>query len=237
MRVLLTRPEGRNQAMSEQLQLRSIAHLITPMIEVISSNQPVDSHLLQQAEILIFVSTNAVEFAAKQLTNGFPQHCHYFAVGNATADLLESFGLAVTRAPSSSQDSEGLLSLTELQQVNQQNVLIVRGNGGRETIAEQLRLRGAHVSYWETYTRQRPQELDNHTCQQWVDFNIDTIVVTSGEILSNLVNLLPKELFAWFRSCHIIVPSTRVELQALELGLINVSNAQGANTQAILAQL
>ena len=50
-------------------------------------------------------------------------------------------------------DSEGLIALAALQNVARKNVLIIRGDGGRELIAEKLSDRGASVHYFESYRR------------------------------------------------------------------------------------
>ncbi|GGQ31156.1 uroporphyrinogen-III synthase [Shewanella litoralis] len=237
MKVLLTRPLGRNQAMEEQLSLSGVAYFVTPLLAVVETTEQLDSSSLKHTDNLLFISTNAVDFAAQKLQKQFPQHCRYFAVGQATADSLAQFNIHAYTSPDTSQDSEGLLSLPQLQDVTNQTFLIVRGVGGRETLAEQLSARGAHVAYWQVYQRTTPN-LDGHDiCQQWQSFGIDTIVVTSGEILSNLVDLVPKESFAWLRACHIIVPSNRVEIQAKAMGLSHITNANGANTQATLTSL
>jgi uroporphyrinogen-III synthase len=237
MKVLLTRPLGRNQAMEEQLSRRDVAYLVTPLLAIIDTNESITNAVLDQTDNLLFISTNAVDFAAKKLHNNFPSYCRYFAVGQATADSLAQYNIHAISSPEDSQDSEGLLSLPQLQYVDKQSFIIVRGLGGRETLAEQLQLRGANVNYWQVYQRALPKLDGKEITQQWKSFGIDTIVITSGEILSNLIELVPKELFAWLRACHIIVPSNRVELQAKAMGLSHITNANGANTQAILTSL
>jgi uroporphyrinogen-III synthase len=237
MKVLLTRPLGRNQAMEEQLSRRGVAYLVTPLLAIIDTNESITNAVLDQTDNLLFISTNAVDFAAKKLHNNFPSYCRYFAVGQATADSLAQYNIHAISSPEDSQDSEGLLSLPQLQHVDKQSFIIVRGLGGRETLAEQLQLRGANVNYWQVYQRALPKLDGKEITQQWKSFGIDTIVITSGEILSNLIELVPKELFAWLRACHIIVPSNRVELQAKAMGLSHITNANGANTQAILTSL
>ncbi|WP_445773593.1 uroporphyrinogen-III synthase [Shewanella sp.] len=236
MKVLLTRPQGRNQAMEEQLALNGVAYLVTPLLDITATSEAFNQSSLLHTDNLLFISTNAVKFAAQKLQH-FPSHCRYFAVGQATADSLSQFNIHAYTSPDSSQDSEGLLSLPQLQHVENQNFLIIRGVGGRETLAEQLTARGAKVNYWQVYQRTTPALNGHDIYRQWQSFGIDTIVVTSGEILSNLVNLAPKESFAWLRSCHIIVPSNRVEIQAKAMGLSHITNANGANTQAALTSL
>ncbi|MGX9462011.1 uroporphyrinogen-III synthase [Shewanella sp. A14] len=237
MKVLLTRPSGRNQAMEEQLSLRGVAYFVTPLLSVVETTEQLTPSVLDNTDNLLFISTNAVDFAAQKLQRQFPTHCRYFAVGQATADTLAQYNINAYTSPELSQDSEGLLSLPQLQHIDKQSFIIIRGIGGRETLAEQLTERGAHVNYWQVYQRTTPTFDRHDICQQWKSFGIDTIIVTSGEILSNLVDLVPKESFAWLRACHIIVPSHRVEIQAKAMGLTHITNANGANTQAILASL
>ncbi|MCC4834695.1 uroporphyrinogen-III synthase [Shewanella sp. 10N.7] len=236
MKVLLTRPEGRNQAMAEQLKNKGVDFIVTPLLAVAATLSPIEAHQLSQADSIIFISTNAVHFAAQSLKGQFP-NCRYYAVGQATADALTQYNIQAEVAPENSQDSEGLLSLSSLAEIQHQRIIIVRGVGGRETIAEKLTLRQAKVNYWEVYQRVMPKLDAQSVCSHWQAAQIDTIVVTSGEVLVNLINLVPKELFAWLQSCHIIVPSHRVEQRAKTAGLCHVTNANGANTQAVLQAL
>jgi uroporphyrinogen-III synthase len=236
MKVLLTRPEGRNQHMADALTQLGIGYHLCPLLEISPSNTPPKASFFS-AHKLVFISANAVRFAANYLNNHFPMHCEYFAVGEATQVALAEYRLASMSAPSSQQDSEGLLSLSQLQNVALQNITIVRGEGGRETLATTLSERGAKVDYWQVYQRSKPVLEPESVCHQWQELGVDTLVITSGEALTNLMELVPKELFAWLRSCHMIVPSHRVQLQAISHGFHHVSNANGASSQAILTAL
>ncbi|MFQ6372627.1 uroporphyrinogen-III synthase [Shewanella sp. YIC-542] len=239
MRVLLTRPSGRNQSMEDALRQRGIPSLTTPLLAVEPLSNPEGETLFHQADIIIFISTNAVEFAQQAIGKPWPANKHYVAVGEATCNALSRLGIKVLSAPKALQQTEGLLTLAELQPaaVNQQQLLIVRGQGGREDLGEALRQRGAKLSYWEVYRRTCPAYDPRQLCQRWQEFGIDTIVLTSGEVLQNLLTLLPKEYFPWLQACHIIVPSIRVERQALTAGLPRVTNAAAANSQAVLKAL
>ena len=241
MKVLLTRPAGRNHTMADALSKLGIDHIVTPLLDVSATPYVIENitqHL--HAATFIFISTNAVTFAQSQLEQcqlAWPENANYFAVGQATFEALKALGIKPQQAPEECQQTEGLLTLAPLRQLKNQKVVIVRGVGGRETLAEQLLLRGAKVHYWETYQRGLPQLVSHTVCHDWQAFGIDTIVVTSGEILENLIEVVPKELFAWLRACHIIVPSIRVEAQAKACGMANITNASAANSQAILAAL
>ncbi len=239
MKILLTRPDGRNQSMIDALSERQIPFVVSPLLEVVATD---DIHnqaaidAFNQADMVIFISTNAVEFAAQALKNQFPLSVTYFAVGKATFDALAAYGIAAMEAPQECQQTEGLLTLAPLQQIDGKNITIVRGVGGREALAQQLKVRGANVSYWQVYQRALPA-LEQGLPLSWQQQDIDTIVITSGEILSNLIALVPKELFDWLLACHIIVPSERVYQQALQAGFTQVTNARAANTHAVLSAL
>ncbi len=239
MKVLLTRPDGRNQSMIDALSERQIPFVVSPLLEVIATNDIHNQAAIEafkQADMVIFISTNAVEYAAQALNNQFPQSVTYFAVGKATFDALATYGVIAQEAPHDCQQTEGLLTLAPLQQIDEKHITIVRGVGGREALAEQLKNRGANVSYWQVYQRALPQ-LEPELPLYWQQQNIDTLVVTSGEILANLIALVPKELFDWLLACHIIVPSERVCDQALQAGFTQVTNAKAANTHAVLLAL
>ncbi|QYJ79131.1 uroporphyrinogen-III synthase [Shewanella acanthi] len=247
MKILLTRPEGRNQSMVDALTERGIDHCVTPLlcVEPTPLLEFSPSHPIATAELIICISANAVSFAESAIqaasinsgnTIAWPQ-VPYFAVGHATWEAFDTLGIIAMEAPEESQQSEGLLSLDQLQQIQSKNITIIRGVGGRELLAEELSARGANVRYWEVYQRACPKLDGQKIVQQWIDSGIDTIVVTSGEILENLINLVPKELFAWLRSCHIIVPSNRVEAQAHAFGITQVTNANAANSKAVLIAL
>ncbi|QFU21122.1 uroporphyrinogen-III synthase [Shewanella eurypsychrophilus] len=245
MKILLTRPEGRNQLMIEALNLKSVSHIVTPLLHVTPApathqNQYIDQ--INHADIIIFISTNAVKFAANAIDAShphiaWPAKAEYYAVGEATFNALTHLGITAQEAPQNCQQTEGLLTLPQLQNLSGKKIVIVRGVGGREVLATTLASRGGQVSYWEVYRRGCPELPKDSTAIAWQQAEIDTIIVTSGEILDNLIKLVPKELFAWLRACHIIVPSSRVQEQAFAYGLQHVTNAKAANCKAILSAL
>ncbi len=210
----------------------------TPLLQVAAIAAPQLNQQLAAADIVIFISTNAVTFAQTSVPV-WPTSPQYYAVGQATTQALRALGINAYSTPEDNQQTEGLLSLDGLQPavVAGKRVVIVRGVGGRETLAQQLQDFGAHVEYCEVYQRQCPAYDNQALIQAWRDFGVDTIVITSGEALVNLINLVTKENFSWLLACHIIVPSIRVEQQANKSGFRYITNAGAANDQAVLAAL
>src|SRR5690554_6805419 len=107
---------------------------------------------------VVFVSRNAVQHAMEWVDRYWPQQpigVEYFAVGSVTAQVAREWGLRV-EAAGEAMNSEAMLELPGLQDVNQQKILIFRGVGGRNFFSEQLRQRGAQVDFCELYERVIP---------------------------------------------------------------------------------
>lgn len=106
MKVLLTRPEGRNQSMVDALNARGITHYVTPLLGVEPTNDITTdaSHPLAGTDIIICISANAVIFANKALNKINAQiatwpKVQYFAVGHATWEALDQLGICAVEAP------------------------------------------------------------------------------------------------------------------------------------------
>jgi len=231
-RVLLTRPCHKNHSLAQLLAQHGFATKSCPLIEVmpLADNLLVDK--LHRCDIVIAVSANAVLSASEQI-DCWPAR-EYIAVGQATNEAFSENQLSAIVPHEAT--TEGMLELPLLMQPKEKNILILRGVGGRETLAQQLSDRGAAVVYSELYQREHVVQAKN-VVQQWQQQGITTIVVTSAEILHIFVELVNNGYQSWLTDITIIVPSTRVATIANELGAANVEVAQGADNQAILDKL
>ena len=87
-------------------------------------------------------------------------------------------------------NSEGLLAASALQQVEGKHILIFRGQQGRTLLGDELRARGATVSYCEVYRRKIP-EYDPDSFVRLTASHFPTLAVfTSNEGMLNLLNLV-----------------------------------------------
>lgn len=200
-----------------------------------------------QPDIIIFVSSAAVQYAQTALPiktwlkdSSTPT---FIAVGKATEKALIACNIVNVVTPEQ-HTSEGLLTLSVLQQVANKRILIVRGDGGRELIKEQLMRKGANVDYLETYRRDWVV-LPATTIAQWQQNMVNIFVITSNALLQRIVDLFnrfmntlaPDELVRfhqWKNTCSWVVASERIASNAKLLGLKQVINANGANDQAII---
>lgn len=134
-------------------------------------------------------------------------------------------------------DSEHLLRLPELNNVAQQQVLILRGNGGRELIKDALVRRGAKVHYSETYKREFIP-FDPVSCiSLWKNLQINQIIVTSGEQLDYLCSQLTSEQLTWLNQQELYIPSQRIADIAIQRGFTRVRCTGSASNQELLAAL
>ncbi len=238
MKPLILRPEPQASALAEQL--RNVGHdpVVSPLLSIVAGDDlPQLARALNTHDRVIAVSNHAVEQAAIWLAQQgmrWPE-LPTFAVGAATAACWLEHGVAA-QVPDDAR-SEGLLDLPALHDVTGCRILILRGNGGREFLAEQLRARGALVDYCECY-RRHWLPLDGETlCTQWRTAGVDSVIISSGEILRRLLELVPASEGSWLHQLLFIVPSHRVATLVEEAGLPAPRIAQGATHAAMVAAL
>lgn len=243
-RVLVTRPSERAAELLAALQTRGAETLHIPMLEIAPLPEPELAPARQRVldldryDALIFISVNAVHYGAELIDCLWPQwpaRQRYYAIGAATTTALQACGLRVETDPTESMTSEALLADPSLQSLEHQRIAIVRGLGGRETLADTLRERGATVDYIECYQRQTPKLDQQDFLNQLEDACINAAVINSGESLENLSALLPDS--HWLFQQTVIVPSDRVAALAAKLGYANAIAAQNAGTDATVAAL
>lgn len=162
----------------------------------------------------------------------------WFTVGAATAAVLTGYGLNV-HYPEAGDDSEALLALPQLQDAiaaPNARVLILRGEGGREFLAERLRGQGVAVDYLSLYRRLLPEYAPGELVARIHAERLNALVVSSGQGLQHLIGLAGDDWPALAR-LPLFVPSPRVAEQARDAGAEIVVDCRGASTAALLAAL
>jgi len=238
MRPLILRPEP--QASSFARLLRSAGHqpVVTPLLAIIEGRELTSlPQWLEWADIVVAVSAAAVEQGSAYLTahgTCWPaKPC--LAVGSATAASWQEQGVSA-HYPQDAR-SEGLLSLPELAAVAGKKVLILRGDGGRAYLGEQLEARGAMIRYGECYRRHWLELDGNQLFTQWHTARVDSVMLTSGELLNRLLTIMPHHALPWLQQLTWIVPSTRVADLVQAAGLPPARVALDATPAAMLAAL
>ncbi|GGY09012.1 uroporphyrinogen-III synthase [Paludibacterium paludis] len=196
--VLVARPTGQCGRLLALLREAGARATHFPVMELEADPVALDAlpDAADKADWLVFVSPGVIDLAWPRLA-GHPVAARLACVGAASAAKLAALsGLPVTH-PSDGSDSEALLALPEFAQMAGQRVLIVRGEGGRATLAETLTERGANVSFAEVYRR-----VD--ASPDWKDFDRhhpQAVILTSSDMVER-----------WFRLAG---PSRAAQLQCL----------------------
>ena len=182
---------------------------------------------LPSVDMVIFVSPIAAERTFALLKIRWPAKVAVAAVGEGTASALRRHILEAHAGtiivPADGADSEALLAARELQQVRGKRVLICRGEGGRELLADELRRRGAQVSYAECYRRVRPATDPSELIDRWQAGGLHAVTVLSGETLDNLWAMLGSRGQQLLRGTPLFVPHANIAERAARLGLTEIA--------------
>ncbi len=220
--VLLTRPAGQAEPLCHRLEQAGARVIRFPTLEIVAPPDACDlSQLpLDRYGVVIFISVNAVQWGLRRgpAAPQWPQQTRIAAIGRSTAAALRHHGLEVALQPAHGFTSEDFLALESLQDLTGRSVLIVRGVGGREVLAEALRARGAQVDYAQVYQRRCPQVDVEPLLDRWRTGEIQAITVTSGESLRNLWELLGEAGQALMSGATLVVASERIAETARDLG-------------------
>lgn len=239
--VWVTRPESQIEIIESELAALGCDVILQPMlkIEAIEETPTIRSQFMNidAFDVVIAISRNAAEAGLAQLDQYWPLGQYtisgplgvtWVAIGPVTAEVMKSQGLEV-EMPEGQFDSEGALKLKSLQNVAGKKILIWRGVGGRETLAQTLRERGAEVVYSELYQRLVP-EYNEAQWQQTFSKN-PLLLVSSGQGLEAIASQQPK-ISENVRG--IIAPSHRVAELAKSLGFKRIYIADSAQDSDML---
>ncbi|MCM8594144.1 uroporphyrinogen-III synthase [Accumulibacter sp.] len=227
--IIVTRPLAQTSELARLITERGGKAVLFPLIEI---GPPDSSEELEQAverigsyALAVFISPNAVDFAVPAILadQSWPSGLRAAAIGPGTVAALARHCICDTLVPSERFDSEALLALPGLQQpsVSGKRIVIFRGNGGRELLADTLRERGATVDQVGCYRRLAPRTAAPLELL-WRDHRLDALTVSSSEGLRNLLSLLDQPAQARLRATPVFVPHQRIAEQAEGLGLRRV---------------
>jgi uroporphyrinogen-III synthase len=243
-RLLLTRPAEDCAALAQILAAQGVVSHCMPLLAIEALDETPEQRSafadLQRYCAVIVVSKPAARIGLQLLAqHGAPTpELPWFSVGAATAAVLAEQGLGV-HFPDLGDDSEALLALPALQQAiaaPAPRVLILRGEGGREFLAERLRSQGVSVDYLPLYRRVLPQYAPGELSQQVRAERLNGLVVSSGQGFEHLLQLAGDDWPALAR-LPLFVPSPRVAEQARAAGAQIVVDCRGASAAALQAAL
>jgi uroporphyrinogen-III synthase len=245
MTILVTRPSPAGEQLVSRLRALGRVAFHAPLIDFAPGNDlarlPQGLAELQTGDLVFALSQHAVSYASSVINRAglqWPGELSYYAIGRTTALAMHRISSLPVDYPREREISEMLLMLPALQQLAGKRALIMRGNGGRELLGETLAERGAAVSYYECYQRSPVHYDGSEQSAHWQRAGIDTLVVTSGEMLQQLYTLVPDYYrSSWLLRCRLIVVSERLATLAQELGWSTIRVAENADNDALIRAL
>ena len=231
MAVLVTRPDERGKALVDQLNQAGVVALHLPLLSIEAGAElaqlPTKLNQLKSGDYVFLVSKSAVDFTDLQ----------YFTVGHRTAQHFSCQTECTVRYPITSENTEGVLNLPQMAELTDKNLLILRGNGGRELLHEQATLRGATVDTVECYQRTPISYNNEEQTSICIRSGVQTLVVTSLEILQALIEFVPENEQNWLKNCCLVTVSQRIADVAIQQGWHHVVVSAGADNQSLLNTL
>lgn len=234
--VVITRPAAQAGALSEKVAAIGRTPIVFPLLDIrpLEDSAGLVSMLnrLDEFAMVAFVSPNAINACFTRIAC-WPSKVAIAVMGEGSRVALAAHGVTSANAtiisPRNTErtDSQTLLESLDLATLRNREVLIVRGEDGRELLADALRDAGVKVTQVAAYRRSAPA-LDAPTralLRRLLDTDADWII-TSSEALRILVDMVCKigsqEDVLKIQRQRILTPHVRIQESALSLGFQNV---------------
>ncbi len=242
-RIAVTRPLAQSGPLAEMIASHGGEPFVFPLLEIAAADdlRPLQAAIerLETYSLAVFISPNAVDFSVPLLlaSRPWPNDLLALALGPGTAARLSAYGIANTLLPEERYDSESLLELPVLRPayVEGRRVIILRGNGGRELLAQTLLERGAFVERVTCYRRSAPTDIAP-LARRLRCGELDALTISSSEALRHLFEMLEVEGRSDLRTTPLFVPHPRIGELASALGMQRIVVSEPADA-GILAAL
>lgn len=242
--MLVTRPERQAEGLCELIESAGGRALRFPTIDILP---PADAGPLQEAiqrlaefDVVLFISSNAVSgFLDLFADSLWPVNTLRGAIGLATANALNEAGLPAHLVAPPPHNSEAMLELPALQNPSGKRILIMRGDPGRELLAESLFQCGAEITQVQSYQRGCPNNGSERLLEWLKDGLVDIISVTSDAGLTNLFDIAGEFGRQYAVNKPLLVLSQRTQELAVKLGFPapSIFVARNASNQSLIDAL
>ncbi|MCX7200194.1 MAG: uroporphyrinogen-III synthase [Proteobacteria bacterium] len=214
LRVAVTRPLEQSARLAAAIDAGGGESFVFPLIEIGPPPDPaaLDALIdrLDAFDWAIFSSPTAVDRAIEciRARRALPAGWSIAAIGEGTQRALARHGFDHVLAPTERFDSEALLALPALADLQGRQAVIFRGQEGRELMAEGLRARGVRGG------------------------QLDALVVTSSEAVHNLCEMLSRagSRPSTLAGCTLFVPHPRIAAAARSAGFGPVVESAGGDS-------
>ena len=247
--VVVTRPLAQATPLAQRIAEAGREAVVFPLLEILPL---ADQSKLQDAlrnldkyAMAAFVSPNAID-AAFALLDAWPAQLAIAVVGEGSKAALAQHGVNSSNATifsprdPSRTDSQTLLEVLDIDALQGKSVLILRGETGRELLADALREKGVAVEQVAAYRRVAPI-LDQDSRMKLLGL-LDgeaNWVITSSEALRNLMQMVREAAgengVAKMQQQNLIVPHIRIAETARMLGFAHITQTGSGDEQLIAA--
>jgi len=216
--LISTRPLKTNVQLSSDLKNSEIKLLSFPLTEIhpLNNYQIFDGVIenIKTYQHIIFISTNAVHFfveRVKKLSLQIPKNLKFSSIGPTTKLLLQKKLSVDVHSPIKIFDSEHLLKEKIYNNVEGQKILIIRGEGGRETLKNALEEKGGIVNYGECYVRKYVDIDLIQLKNDLVNYHHQFILFSSTNSAKHFIDQLHNIETDWLQNIKIIVNHKKIE--------------------------
>ena len=216
--LISTRPQKTNVQLSDELKNSEIKLLSFPLTEIhpLNNYQIFDGVIenIKTYQHIIFISTNAVHFfleRVKKLSLQIPKNLIFSSIGPTTKLLLQKKLSVDVHFPIKTFDSEHLLKEKIYNNVEGQKILIIRGEGGRETLKNALEEKGGIVNYGECYVRKYVDIDLIQLKNDLVNYHHQFILFSSTNSAKHFIDQLHNIETDWLQNIKIIVNHKKIE--------------------------
>ena len=196
--LLIIRPSNRPQQDIQTCHAAGWQAQVLSPIEIEADRSALNKlpEQFKQADVVFWVSPTAIETAAPHLNFSDGPKVH-ITVGQTSQHTLAQFSPYPVFSPEDGNDSEAVLRMPIWKNLPPNaRVLIIRGHGGRDFLADKLTELGFQINIAEIYFR-RPHAID------WQNFKTEDIAaayVTSGELAREFFHQIPPQFSRFFES-------------------------------------
>ena len=264
--IIVTRPSGQARQLIEVLanriaqspvaKHRSPEIISLPLLTIVPK---ADDHLadhiastLKDADLAIFVSPNAIECVMRLLERDWQEFSKKIipigVMGGSSMLALQNHGIGHENTPTpiliphnhAKWDSEGLWQ--ELQKLawdwKTKKIVLFKGEGGREWLADTLATAGATVEAISAYTRV-PLDLDNPVWQtiHELDFSKSLWLLTSSEAVRYLGQVIKDQFPQGLQAASALCSHHNIADAAEAIGFGKVFDCEPGDEALIKASL
>ncbi len=211
--IVITRPRHQAESFTQNIQKVGGCLLHFPLIAITPFTGDETRRKLNELidyDIVIFVSSNAVEQCIKLIGTDILKDKILVTIGKKTAQTLTNHNLSVGFYPEKFFNSEALLGIEAFKELSKgKRIAIVRGSSGRDYLKNNLIALGASVDYIDVYSRHCPQQNLSELRAAHQQNKLDVVLLTSASSTASFFKLAKNE--QWINELTLLIGSPRMQ--------------------------